>query len=306
MSAEQALLPRKYRRPRRYVSWTALILGLALGLGGGLYFAWNLAPLEEFNTSPWQLTTGDQQRYVVAIALSFAQDSDINRAAERLLTIWRPGGQYDNPFGMVAGVACDLARTDFIATNNGRIAIGAMQLLYQSQGFSDCADDIIVAAQINPLATIPPPPTVTPTLVPPASKTPTPPPLPGTPVTPGGRLVPTTLPQQDFALVRLEPYCDQELSGIIEVYVQASNGDGIPGIAVRVRWDGGEDTFFTGLKPERGPAYADFQMEPNRGYIIELPGRSDPSSQQIAALPCTPETGASAIQSYRAVYRPTG
>ncbi|MBZ0275650.1 MAG: hypothetical protein K8I60_05880, partial [Anaerolineae bacterium] len=99
--------------------------------------------------------------------------------------------------------------------------------------------------------------------------------------------------------------CSTALSGLIEVFVQDFNGDGVPGIEVRVRWNDGEDRFFTGLKPERGPAYADFQMEADKGYTVELPGRSDPS-QQLIARPCTAENGQDAIILYRVVFRPAG
>lgn len=302
--SDQQQLPRRYRRPRRLIFWPAMIVGLALGIAGALYFAWTLAPLEEFNTRPWQLSREDRDAYMIAIALNFAYDRDINRALDRLLQLQRPGEGFINPFDMVAQTACELARTEFISTNNGRQAILSMQMLYQSQGRVGCADEIIVASvPVNPVETLPAPPTATPTLVPPASKTPTPP-LPNIQPTPIGRIVPTTPPQRDFALVRIEPFCDTEISGVIEVYVQESNGEGIPGMPVRVRWENGEDTFFTGLKPERGPAYADFKMQANFGYIIEMPGRSDPSPQPLAALPCTTASGAEAIQSYYVVFRP--
>lgn len=298
-------LPRRYRRPRRLVAWFPLIVGLALGTAGALYFAWTLAPLEEFNTLPWQLNKEDRDAYMVAVAQNFAYDRDINRALERLLLLQAPSDSFINPFDRVAETACELARTDFIATNSGRDAILSMQALYQSQGRTGCADEIIVAsAGVNVVETLPAPPTATPTLAPPASKTPTPM-LPDVqPTTGGGRIVPTTPPQRDFVLVRIEPFCDTEISGVIEVYVQEANGDGIPGQPVRVRWEEGEDTFFTGLKPERGPAYADFQMTLNRGYTVEMPGRSDPSPQPLAALPCTTAAGDQAIQSYFVVFRP--
>ena len=72
------------------------------------------------------------------------------------------------------------------------------------------------------------------------------------------------------------------------------------------RWDDGEDVFFTGLKPERGPAYADFQMDAGKGYIIDMPGRADPSSDQLVAVNCTADNGEPSLISYRAVFLPAG
>jgi len=41
-------------------------------------------------------------------------------------------------------------------------------------------------------------------------------------------------------------------------------------VQITVTWSGGQDTFFTGFKPEIDPGYADFQMEPGQQYQIEL------------------------------------
>jgi hypothetical protein len=93
---------------------------------------------------------------------------------------------------------------------------------------------------------------------------------------------------------------------VIEVFVQDFNGQGIPAQAVRVRWDDGESTFFTGLKPERGLGYADFQMEAGKGYIIDMPGRSDPSTQPMVADTCFTADGQQAITLYRVFFRQIG
>jgi hypothetical protein len=101
-------------------------------------------------------------------------------------------------------------------------------------------------------------------------------------------------------------FCDADLSGVIEVRVQDPRGDPLPGMPVRVRWTGGESTFLTGLKPERGLDYADFAMETGVEYVIDMPGLSNPSANPLAATPCITETGANAITSYRIVFRSTG
>jgi hypothetical protein len=72
---------------------------------------------------------------------------------------------------------------------------------------------------------------------------------------------------------------------------------------VRVRWDGGESLFATGLKPERDAGYADFQMEPGMSYIVDMPGLSDPS-QPLTATTCALENGDRSVISYRVILRP--
>ena len=290
----------KYRRPRNYFSLSGIIVGLVVGIGGALFYAWNFAPIEEFDTEPWQLNAQDKAHYMVAIMLDYAYDGDLNRAVDRLVQLRLPG----DPIQAVADTACQLASSGYIDSSSGLRGIQAMMEFYQSQGRSGCADMLI--AQVSPQPTsvinvvVP-----TSTLPPPPSKTPTP------EVTVAATattfvVVPTNEPQSSFSLVRLEPFCSTELSGIIEIYVQDGSGDGIPGQAVRVRWRSGESTFFTGLKPERGPAYADFQMETNVSYTIDMPGLSNSSDTPISATACTTDAGEQSIQSYRAVFRPSG
>lgn len=300
---EQMPPPRsRYNRPRRLFSGWGLFIGLILGISAGLVYAWAINPVVEVSTDPWQLRPDDRARYIVAVTLAFAYDGNLNRAVERMLAL-QPKGQPRDIFQDVADTACQLATTGYVDSNSGLRAIRSMMTFYQLQGRTGCADTLIPAGDIQPTAVVqidlP-----TPTLAPPASKTPTPISAPNASPTPVFIIVPTSIPQRDFVLANVATFCDAQISGVIEVYVQNFGGTGIPGQAVRVRWDGGQDTFFTGLKPERGPAYADFQMIEGRGYIIEMPGRSDPSSSPLVATPCTTEAGQRAITSYRAVFLP--
>jgi hypothetical protein len=297
----------RYNRPRRPFSVRAFLIGIALGIGAGLGYAWVLNPVVEYSTEPWQLRQEDRDQYMVAVALGFAGDGNLDRAVERMLSLYPRGAPALDPFQEFADAACRLATTGYVDSNSGRRAIRSMMTFYQLQGKTGCADTLIPDINAQPTAVVqielP-----TPTLPPPATKTPTPPAgiAAATSPTPPRIVVPTSVPQRDFVLANVSTFCDEDISGVIEVFVQDFGGVGIPGQAVRVRWDGGQDTFYTGLKPERGPAYADFQMEPGREYIIEMPGRSDPSAQALGAVACTTETGARATISYRAVFLPRG
>jgi len=290
----------KYRRPRRPVSWLALFLGLIAGIGGGLYFAWERDPRVEFDTEPWQLTEADRAEYIVAITLNYSYDGDLARAVNRLIALKLEG----DPIQEVAEVACKLATTGYVDSSSGLRAIRSMMLFYQLQGRTGCADTLIpVSDQGTSVVNIDLP---TPTPAPPASKTPTPEGTARPTPTPPRIVPPTTQPQTDFALPVIRTDCVAELPGLIEVFVQDFNGEGIAGQAVRVRWDEGESTFFTGLKPERGPSYADFQMEAGKGYTIDMPGRSDPSEQPLVASPCTTAGGGQSITLYRVYFRQAG
>ena len=291
----------RYNRPRRLFSTWGLLIGLLIGLGGGLVYAWAISPVVEYATRPWQLRTDDRARYMVGVALAFSADGDLERTVQRLLEM-QPEGAPRDIFTDLAETACYLARTGYVDSASGVRAIRSMMTLYQLQGRSGCSDTLIPASDLEPTAIVqidlP-----TPTLQPPATKTPTPVQTVLASPTALAVVVPTQPLQRDFVLADIRTFCDVTLSGIIEVFVQDFGSVGIAGQPVRVRWTGGQDTFFTGLKPERGAAYADFQMEAGREYIIEMPGRSDPSNP-LAAGPCTTESGASATTSYRVFFLP--
>lgn len=289
----------RYNRPRSYVSWWGIVLGLVLGIGGGLYFAWNIAPIEEFDTAPRQLSADDRAQYLVAVMLSYSYTGNLDQTIQRLLALNVPAR---DPIQYVADVACNLASGGYVNSGSGLRAIRSLMTFYQQQGKLGCADSLIraddsqtgVVLQIT--ASVPTP-------LPAATKTPTPPgPAQPTP-TPGIITAPTTPPVSAFIVLRVDTFCSTEISGVIEVRVLNFNGQPLPGQPVRVRWDGGQSNFFTGLKPERGPEYADFQMEDGREYIIEMPRRSDPYPTPLRASPCTTEAGQTATTSYRVVFR---
>jgi hypothetical protein len=58
-------------------------------------------------------------------------------------------------------------------------------------------------------------------------------------------------------------------------------GNGVPGLEVIVTWEGGENHFFTGLKPEMGLGYADFQMLPGVSYTLRLAEGGQPVSNLV-------------------------
>ncbi|MDX1995888.1 MAG: hypothetical protein SF029_26135 [bacterium] len=292
----------RYTRPRSFISRWGVALGLVIGLAGGLFYAWSINPQQEFDTAPWQLREEDRQQYLVAVMLSHPYRNDLAETLQRLIELRFPN---DDPLQLVADVACDLARTGYVNSSSGLRAIRQMMMFYQTQGKSGCADSLI------PMGDEDAPDVVqvvlaTPTLPPPASKTPTLP-APATPIPAETTavVIPTPIVTTSTFTIVDGPrsFCSSEAQGVIEVRVQDFEGEGLPGQPVRVRWDGGESLFFTGLKPERGPSYADFEMEEGRSYIVDMPGLADPSRTPMLAEACFTETGEQSITSYRVVFR---
>jgi hypothetical protein len=57
--------------------------------------------------------------------------------------------------------------------------------------------------------------------------------------------------------------------------VAGADGTPQPGVRINVAWENQEDVFYTGLNPEVGPGYADFQMETGKIYSVRVGEVSD-------------------------------
>ena len=145
---------------------------------------------------------------------------------------------------------------------------------------------------VQPTATA----TFTPSITPVATKTPTraidPIPV-NTPIPRS-----TTEAGSGFREAFVEPFCDPNSSGMIEIYVRDANSLGLPGIPVEVTWGNRQRaSFYTGLKPERGDDYADFEMQAGETYRVGVRDEGQPS-RELDAVPCDDE---GTIASYRVV-----
>jgi len=63
---------------------------------------------------------------------------------------------------------------------------------------------------------------------------------------------------------------------MLQVEVLDENEEPLFGVKITVSWEGGEDTFFTGLHPEMGPGYADFSMTEGMIYSLRVGDTSKP------------------------------
>jgi hypothetical protein len=285
---------------RRGLSYIIVLVGLALGIGGSLYYTWQINPQVVTNIEPWQLSTEHQQQYIIAISLEWAQDHDLMRTVQRINSL----NLGDKAWQKIADTACDLSRAGYMSTNAGVIAVRSMVDLAQSQGATGCASVLLPAASETP-APSPTVVTATPSLIPPATKTPTP--TLGPTITPEDLITPEVEPTDvgDFQLVQITPFCSLKTPGLIEVNVQDTDGSGIPGVAVEVSTLQNKEQFFTGLKSEKDPGYADYQMEKGGSYVISVPGISQrPNALEARECPVPKaDGGGKSITSYRAIFR---
>ena len=62
----------------------SMLVGIALGLGAGLLYAWVIAPVEYIDSPMSDLAQQYRDEYTVMIAAGFMADEDVNAAIDRL------------------------------------------------------------------------------------------------------------------------------------------------------------------------------------------------------------------------------
>jgi len=265
-----------------WFSLSGLILGLALGI----LVAWIFAPVQYVDTTPSTLRVDFKDEYRLLIASAYASNLDILRARARIETL----GDQD-PITAIAAQAQRL-----MAENNPAGGIQVLANLSEAlqatpvveftrtpeatSTETGTATDAVSPTEPTqtPTATLYVPTelisTLTPTATPAATATfttsPTPKPIPTIAPRPTQTLTPT--PATVFEFTKKTISCDPAQPGLLKVLLTNSAGKPAPGIELNITWVGGNESFFTGLKPEMGYGYADFKMADNTEYALSLSG----------------------------------
>lgn len=285
-------------RPQSAISYALFALALLAGLIMSLSLAWALGPLPERNTEPYQLRDEARQHYMMAIALEYGHRGDLHLALEKLVALRLPG----DPLQALAEAACQLASGDYLRAESGIKALQVAARLYGAQGRSGCADALLPAAdpvdQAGALAQQPSAPPPSPS--PPATKTPS---RRASSATATLRAVATTAPRRAFRPLPASTFCDLADRAVIEVRIVDYLGRGIPGQRIRVRWGDQENILLSGLKPERGSGFADFQMTQGISYSIDMPGAAEALRAELVTGLCYTEAGKESLKSFRVSFR---
>ncbi len=102
---------------------------------------------------------------------------------------------------------------------------------------------------------------------------------------------PTATPGLPFVIQDRSQICDPTLpEALLQVFTLDAEGNQIPGVELIVSWLDGEESFFTGLKPEIGIGYADFEMEPGVAYAVGIPGGGE-TETDLSPEECVSESG---------------
>jgi hypothetical protein len=265
----------------------ALFVGVATGLALGLTLTWVVWPVQYYDTDPVDLRPEHKEDYIVLVGASYAVDGDLARAEARLAKL-----EEKEIGSMVAGLAERYLR-------EGRD-------VEETRGLAKLADalDVSTSAMLVYIATPTPLPTFTPeetsiALGPPPPMVPTPTP-PATAGLPGA----TVTPEAVFHLLEKRRFCEGQGGGRILVYVRDEEEQGLPNVRITISWPGDEDEFFTGLKPEEDPGYADFEMQQETVYNLAIAGATgvEGLNTEFSAADC-PNTEQPVPSSWRLVFQ---
>jgi hypothetical protein len=259
-----------------------LLGGLVLGLALGLFYARVLSPVSYADTNPLALRPQAKDAYRLMIAAAYGADGDLGRARARLALV-----DEGDPARALAAQAQQLVASGGSSQDARRLALLAASL-GKLPGAETSAPTVRPSASAAAPSQTAPVSTATPSLTPanPLALTPFPTPS----------LTPTL--RAPFVLERATPVCDPSLGApLIQVQARDFFLAGVPGVPVQVTWSGGQDTFYTGLKPQQGSGYADFTMTPGVTYTVRL-GDAGAPVENLTAAACPAPTGGVNPQAY--------
>jgi hypothetical protein len=273
------------------------LVGVVIGLALGLWYTWFVNPVEYDEVAPDMLGEEERHTYLALVAQTYVQDGDLERARRRIEVL-----------GQGRGIAELVAAHADLAFERGEPLQVVQALAVLAEGLGGQPQ---VAAQVFSGTLVPGGQTLSPTPSPTFRPTSTPQPTPTytsqpTEQEPGEEeeITLTPGPPTAFELTDRQVFCDPRFpNGALIVRVFDAEGEGVPGAEVMVEWEGGEDHFFTGLKPDIGAGYADFETEPDGVYTVTLVGCSQPVVS-LDVVPCTTDDGQPGNRAYRLTFEP--
>ena len=250
--------------------------GLAIGLALGLLIAWVLAPVEYTDTSPSSLRMEFKEQYRASIASAFSATGNLQRARARLFLL----GDQDPRQALAAQAERMIAAgTSPQSAFDITFLINALDAVSQ---LSATATDASVGLSPTPEGETRPTSTQTPfgmVLTPQATNTPGPSPTQRLTNTPKPTGTPTPTQGAPFVITARDEKCDTDSQqGLLLVEVRNKKRQPIEGQEIIISWSGGEESFFTGLKPEINNGYADYLMQPGVAYSVRLASGGETAS----------------------------
>jgi len=237
-----------------------ILTGLIIGLSLGALISFVLSPVRHTNTSPSSLAEEYKAAYRLIIAQAFSSNQDPMRASQRLVLL----GDDD-------ALTALSKQAQLWLTNGEEDSAKALANLASSLGNLQLAqvDPTLLPAQETVL------PEESPTQQQPSASQAT--------------TLPGSTQTAPYVLVDMQSICEVEQPALLQIEIRSGDGNPTPGVQINIAWDGGLDTFFTGLKPDMGEGYADFQMTP--GVAYSLRAGNSATINDLVAPDCTDANG---------------
>ncbi len=279
-----------------------LLTGFVIGIVLGLVYAWLISPQQYQDTSPSSLLPEFKGQYRAMIAAAFVATGNLPRAEARLALLG--DGNVERALTEQAqrtlgegNLPLEAQALGLLAVALGQGDAGALPTFVpsatptesQSSSASQSANTEPTSTEITLEDTTPD-----------FSTTPSPLPTKKTPqvtttalstATPLPTRTPTVTPGSPFVLQSNTFVCDTNLPNpLIQVIAEDSSGEPLSGQEIITTWEGGEDYYFTGLKPELGLGYADFLMTPGVVYQVRMAGGGQ-TVPDITPAECETQSG---------------
>ena len=293
-------------------SWY-LLTGLILGLGAGILIAWVFAPTQYVDTLPVSLRVDYKDEYRYLIASAYSANKDLLRAEARLGVLdeanllqaledqvqrMQTNNIPVNQIQVLAKLAADVkAHPPISATPTDETPLTATSTL--TPDLSPTPTQALTATfTIAPTKTTTSTPAQTETPTPVNTSSPTPEdektatllPKPVVTIAAQPSQTTTMTPGTPIKLIKKTTICEITQPGLLQINISDNDGKPVPAVELTITWLNGNESFFTGLKPEIGFGYADYSMAPNIEYSLSL---SD-GNTRITGLktePCTNSDG---------------
>ncbi len=307
-------------------SWY-LITGLIFGILVGVLFAWLVSPVHYVNTSPASMRTEFKDHYRSLIALAYIADGDLGRARVRLAllkdadSVQALAAQAQRLIAE-GGATTEARSLALLAAALGKqLSNTGVTPVGETPANTLTAPVVSLSPTSQPVASPTPTPTPLPptitltstriltltpgltqimlTLTPfptftdtsPSSTQTTATGTSATRQTASPSPTPTATPGRPFVVKDRSQVCDPTRGKpLLQVQLDDAANQPVPGVEIGVTWLGGEDSFFTGLKPDVSLGYADFVMMPQVVYTMRINDGGQPVTQ-ITPPQCTDQGG---------------
>lgn len=274
MTRRRQSAPSSANRQSQISAAGLFLLGLIIGLGGALYYAWVVSPIVYIDASPSRFSEKYKEEYIYLVSESYAVNGNWEQTSERLAAL----GDEALPERINAQLE------GYLRAQRPAADIEHLAQLAQKLGAEGAAVALFAPEAAAATETPTPPATIEPSTTPTLTAVPTHTPQPS--ATPSPTTAPSATPQPNYRLLAQERVCERNTAVTrIEVETLDALLNQLPGVEVIVRWDNGEDHFFTGFKPEEGAGYGDFAMTPGTSYSVMLVDGS-PEISGLRIEPC--------------------